>query len=108
MDGYGKKLVALYIVINAGFADEVMDIAREVGAKGATIIHARGEGQIHKSILGITVDSEKEILIILIEDDIADNIMDAVKEKAGLNFPSQGVCFTIPVDKTTLVNNFGV
>ena len=106
MEGLGKKLVALHIVINAGFADEVMNIAREAGAKGATIVNARGEGPLHKSILGITVDSEKEIVIMLIEADTAENIMTAIKEQAGLNFPSQGVCFTIPIDKTTLVNNF--
>ena len=106
MDGLGSKLVALYIVINAGFADEVMDIARDAGAKGATIINARGEGPMHKSILGITVDSEKEIIIMLIESDTAENIMLAIKANAGLGFPSQGVCYTLPVDKTTLVNNF--
>ena len=109
MDGsISSNMVALYIVVSAGFADEVMEVAREAGAKGATIINARGEGPMHKSILGITVDTEKEILIILIEEDTAEKIMKAVKEHAGLNLPSHGICFSIPLTHATIVNNFDV
>ena len=97
---------ALYIVVNAGFSDDVMEIARAAGAKGATIMNARGEGAIHKSFMGITVDSEKEILLILIDDETAQKIMDAVKEKAGVNSPAKGVCFTTAVERTTLINDF--
>ena len=39
-----NNMKALYIIVNAGFADEVMEIARGAGAKGATIINARGTG----------------------------------------------------------------
>ena len=101
-----NEIKALYIVINAGFSDEVMDIARAAGAKGATIMNARGEGSQHKSIMGITVDAEKEILLMLIDSETADKIMAAVKESAGISSPAKGVCFTMPVEKTTLINDF--
>ena len=101
-----NKTKVLYIVINAGFSDEIMLIAREAGAKGATIMTARGEGPMQKSIMGITVDSEKEILMMLIDDETADKIMLAVKEKAGRFSAAHGICFTMPVEKTTIINNF--
>ena len=100
--------VVLYVVVNAGFADEVMEIAREAGAKGATIINARGEGAMHKSFMGITIDSEREILIILIDAPTSLKIMKDIKEKAGLHSPAQAACFTIKIDKTTLFNDFSV
>ena len=97
---------ALYIVINAGFSDGVMEVARAAGAKGATIMNARGEGALHKSILGITVDSEKEIVLMLIDGATAENIMKKVKESFGLESNAQGICFTMPVERTTIINNF--
>lgn len=97
---------ALFIIINAGFSDEIMCVARAAGAKGATIMNARGEGPVHKSFMGITMDSEKEILLILIDGDTAERIMTAVKEKLGMNSPAHGVCFTMPVERVTVINNF--
>ena len=97
---------ALYIIISAGFSDEAMEIARSVGAKGATIINARGEGVLHKSFMGITVDSEKEILLILIDGETANKIMAAIKERLGIQSNAHGICFTLPVEQTTVFNNF--
>ena len=102
----GNDTKALFIVINAGFSEEVMEIAREAGAKGATILNARGEGAMHKSFMGITVDSEKEILLMLIDSQTTENIMIAVKEKVGVNAPAHGICFSMPVELTTIINNF--
>ena len=97
---------ALYIVVNAGFSDEVMTMARAIGAKGGTIINARGTAGIRKSIMGISVDSEKEIILILIDGETAKKIMDIIKEKMGTHSPAQGICYTLPVDRTTIINNF--
>jgi len=105
MDGT-NDIKALYIIINAGYSDEVMDTARKAGAKGATIMNARGEGTRHTSVLGISVDLEKEILLILIDTATADKIMLAVKDKFGVDSPAHGVCFTMPVDRTSQINVF--
>ena len=93
------NLKALYIIVNAGFADEAVEIARQAGAGGGTIINARGSGPVHKSILGITIDTEKEIVLSIVSEDKVEGIMAALKEKAGLNSPANGICFTMPVDK---------
>ena len=94
-----NNIKALYIIVNAGFGDEVVEIAREAGAGGATIINARGTGAVHKAILGITIDTEKEIVLSLVDGDTAQRIMTAVKEKAGFKSPANSICFTMPVDK---------
>ena len=95
------NIKALFIVVNAGFADEVIDLARAAGASGATIINARGEGALHKSFLGITIDSAKEMILSLVDKDTSEKIMASVKEKAGLKSPANGICFTMPVDRIT-------
>lgn len=97
-----KELKALYIIVNAGFSSEVVEIARSLGATGATIINARGSVAKPKTILGITIDSEKEIVLTVVEKEIAIKITEAVKEKAGVGTAAHGLCFFMPVEMSTL------
>ena len=98
------NLEALFIVINSGFSEEIVDLARKEGARGATILNARGHGVTMEKIMGISVDSEKEIVLIVVDKETADKIMAAVKEHAGIESPAHGICFTLPVDKTTKIS----
>ena len=97
-----KELKALYIIVNAGFSSEVVEIARSLGSTGATIINARGSVAKPKTILGITIDTEKEIVISVVEKDVAQKIMEQVKEKAGVGTAAHGLCFFMPVEMSTL------
>lgn len=98
-------LKAIYIIINAGFSEEVVQVIRECGAGGATIINARGSGSVSKSILGISIDSEKEIILSIVDEQTAEKIVLAIKEKAGVNSHANGICFILPVDKMIGINS---
>ena len=95
----GPDMKALYIIANAGHIDEIMDIVRETGAPGGTIIHARGEGSQHQLFMGITLDFEREIIISLVDEITADKIMSSIKARAGWATEIHGICFTTPVDR---------
>lgn len=97
-----KELKVLYIIANAGFATEIVNIARNNGATGATIINARGSAINPQTILGITIDPEKEIILTIVEKEIAIKIMDEVKQKAGVGTTAHGICFYMPVEMSTL------
>ena len=97
-----KELKALYIIVNAGFSSEIVEIARSLGSTGATIINARGSVAKPKTILGITIDTEKEIVLSVVEKDIAIKIAEAIKEKAGVGTDAHGLCFFLPVEMSTL------
>ena len=97
-----NELKALYVIVNAGFATEVVSIARSLGATGATIINARGSVAKPKTILGITIDTEKEIVLSVVKKEVAIKIMEKVKEKAGVGTPAHGLCFFLPVEMSTL------
>lgn len=97
-----KELKALYVIVNAGFASEIVDIARSAGATGATILNARGSVSKPQTILGITIDAEKEIVLSIVEKDVAVKIMQLVKEKAGVGTDAHGLCFIMPVEMSTL------
>ena len=61
-----------------------MDAARANGARGGTIINARGAGgkQVEK-VLGLTIAQEKEIIIILCSKEERNPIMSAIVKAVG-------------------------
>ena len=99
MDGH-IDMKALFIVVNVGFTDEVLEMIRELGVRGATILNARGESAHHESFMGITIDEEKDMVMCIVGKEIAEKAMRAVKKNAGVATPAHGVCFTLPVEKT--------
>ena len=94
-----KKLLVVCI-INAGFVDLVMDAAREAGASGGTVIHGRGTGnkQIAKTF-GLIISPNKEVVLIVIDEEIQEDVVNAIYKRAGLDAPSQGIIFTLPLDR---------
>ncbi len=97
-----KELKALFVIVNAGYASEIVDIARELGSGGATILNARGSAAKPQTILGITIDTEKEIVLSVVEREVAKNIMEEVGRRAGAGTEAHGLCFTMPVELSTL------
>lgn len=90
---------SIFCIVNAGFADEVMDAARNLGARGGTVIRARGTANIDaEKKWGIPVQPEKEIVMILVETKLKNDILHALYKAVGLQTPGQGIAFSVPVD----------
>ena len=86
-------------IVNTGFSDAVMSAAREFGAKGGTVLHARGTANPEaEHFFKITIQPEKEVVLILAPTAIKDDILHGIYKQVGLNTPGQGIAFTLPVD----------
>ena len=93
------KHEVIFCVVNAGFSDAVMDAAKEFGARGGTVIHARGTANREaEKLYQITVQPEKEIVMILVSSEIKNDILHALYKAVGLKTPGQGIAFSMPVD----------
>jgi len=101
------NMKALFIIVNVGYTEDVLVLTRDLGVSGATIMSARGESSRHESIMGITVDVEKDLVFCVVEPETAEEVMAAVKEKVGVDTPAHGVCFTLPVDKAVGLRKTG-
>lgn len=96
----------IFCVVNAGFTEAVMDAAREVGARGGTVIHARGTANSEaEKLFGIVVQPEKEIVMIIVKSEIKDNVLHALYKSVGLNTAGQGIAFSLPVDSVVGLND---
>lgn len=90
---------AVFCIVNDGFSDVVMDAAREAGARGGTVIHARGTANKEaEKFFKITIQPEKEIVMILVPADIKDDVLRAIYRNAGLKTEGQGIAFSVAVD----------
>lgn len=86
-------------VVNRGYAETAMNAARTAGATGGTVTHGRGTGGKEvKKILGVTIQPEKEMILILVATQIRSKVMRAIAEAVGLNTDGQGICFSLPVE----------
>jgi len=93
------KFELVVAIVNQGFGDSVMDAARQCGARGGTILNARGTAREEaESKFGIMIHPDKEVVLILANTKIKDNILHAIYEQVGLDTPGQGIAFTTPVD----------
>jgi nitrogen regulatory protein PII len=87
-------------IINQGYCDEFMTTAREAGATGGTVINARGlahQGPV--KFFGVSVQDEKEIIIMLAQREKKTPIMQAVSQAYGITSKAEGIVFSLPVDQ---------
>lgn len=92
------KLIAT--IVNHGHTDEIMLAARQAGAKGGTVVNARGTGTEEDAMFfGISLAPEKDMLLILAEAGTAPEIIRAIKSQPVLCEPGGGIVFTIGVEQ---------
>lgn len=102
------KHEAIFCIVNAGYSGLVMDAAREAGARGGTVINARGTANKEaEKYFNITIHPEKEIVIILVSSEIKANVLHSLYRSAGLNSAGQGIAFSMPVDKVVGITDPG-
>ena len=108
MKDENRKYDLIVVVVAAGFVDDVITVAQSAGAAGGTIVRARSvDNTKAEQFIGISLQQESEILLILTKRESKRAIMDAVSEKAGLKTEAGGVIFSLPVDKTVGVGASG-
>lgn len=89
----------VFAIVNSGYSEDIMEAVKACGATGGTIINSRGTANTEiEKFFGISISSEKEIVMIIIPKEIKNAVLTAIYEKVGLDTPGQGIAFTVPVD----------
>ncbi len=95
------KYELLVAITNQGYTDLVMDAARSKGAGGGTIIHAKGTG-VKKAahFMGVSLATEKEIVLIVAKASEKSAIMKAIMDNTGAESKAKTLVFSLPVTET--------
>jgi len=95
-----KGYKCILAIVNNGFSEEAMEAARACGAKGGTVLHGRGTiSKEAEKIFNITIQPEKEIVMILAKNEEIDGILKGLYNAIGTSTDAQGIAFAIPVDE---------
>lgn len=99
------KYSMITVMVEMGYSEEVMKAARGAGARGGTVIHSRGvENSEASAVWGISLQEEKEIVMIVVPDDKKSAIMKAIGELCGINSDAKGILLSLPIDHVIGVN----
>lgn len=90
----------ILITCNRGCTEAVMDTAKKAGARGGTVIKARwtGVGDLEQSY-GLTLQAEKEVVAIVVPNEIRNAVMEAVNAQHGLRSDSQAMLCSMGIDQ---------
>ena len=87
-------------VLQTGLAEGVLEAAKNCGAQGATISYARGTGiRERMGLLGVTIDEQKEVIRIIVSEEQADRVFEAMFLAGGLDTPGKGIMFMTKLDR---------
>ena len=86
-------------IVNQGFSEDVMNAARPKGASGGTVFHSRRVGNEEAmKFWKISVQEEREVVIILAGKEDKRAIMQEIGKKCGMQSKAQGIVMSLPVD----------
>ena len=90
--------VTLFPQLIAGPIVRYVDVARELGVRGGTILNARGVVKEEAAaFFGITLHADKEILMLVVEKSIRDKVLNTLYSRMGMANKAQGIAFSLPV-----------
>ena len=98
LENKGKNSLIL-VTCSRGCSEAVMETAKKAGARGGTVFKARWTGMedVEQSY-DLTLNEEREIVAIVIPDEIRNAVMEAINEKHGLKSDSQGMLCSMGID----------
>ena len=98
MSQYETELIIA--ICESGYTENVMEAAREAGAAGGTVVHAKGTGAKYAKFFGLTLADEKEMIYIVSSKENKKNIMTSIIQGAGPHTDAHAVVFSLPVSET--------
>ncbi len=92
---------AIFVIVDKGLAESVLDAATAAGSRGGTIINARGSGaHENQKLFSMAIEPEKEIIMILSEISLTEQIVTSIRKQLKIDDPGNGILFVMDVNKT--------
>ena len=93
-----KSIIAM---VKPNLTDSVVNSAKQVGATGATIVPASGTGAYEATtFFGLTLDVRTDMVIFLVDSELVEPILFAIKEAGHFSEAGTGIAFVLAVEQT--------
>lgn len=101
-EGVNKAMLqAIFVVVDKGLAELVVNSAETAGSRGATVINGRGAG-VHETskLFSMEIEPEKEIVLIIAQAELIDAITNAINKATQMDEPGKGILFVVDIQKS--------
>lgn len=85
-------------VVNEGYAGEVIEAAKKAGSKGAVILGGKSFEENERTFLGFRVHRSREIVMMLVKDEIVLPVVRSIYEVVDVVGPANGCVMVLPVE----------
>ncbi|MDO5015599.1 MAG: hypothetical protein Q4E09_01080 [Eubacteriales bacterium] len=93
------RYVALHCVVDYGLGEEVVGVAEEAGAKGATFIHARGASSHSQMLFDFPIEPQKDVVLMVLETEILDKVSAALEHHFEMHKENTGIQYAYPLSR---------
>lgn len=100
------EYAVIWVSVASGYSDEVVDAARNAGAKGGTVMKGRRRSSEQVShLFGISMQEEQDFVMIVVPKEKKNETMAAITGVCGLGTDAHGVVLALPVDEVMGLEN---
>ncbi len=93
------KFSIVVAIVAETLEDKAVDIAKENGAGGVTLLKSRGMGlNEKKTFFGLTYERAESVLMFILERRMSIKIMKALTQQLKLEEHGNGIIFTLPIE----------
>lgn len=93
------KFSVLVAILAEDLEEKAIDVAKQAGAGGVTILNARGIGaKEKKTFFGLTYEGSQSVLILVLEKSLSLTVLKSISRELDLKDNSRGVVFTLPLE----------
>ena len=90
----------IYVIVDKGKAEDVIDAANKAGARGGTIVNARGAGTSEvRKIFSLEIEPEKEEVFIITKAESKDKIVESIRSQLKIDEPGKGIMFVVDINE---------
>lgn len=95
-----SKSSLIMVTCSRGCTEAVMDTAKKAGARGGTVFKARWSGgEELEQAYDLELNPEREIVAIVVPDEIRNRVMEAINKEHGLKSDSQSMICSMPINQ---------
>ena len=96
---------AIYVVVEKGRAEEVIDAANKAGARGGTIINSRESGiHVTQKLFSIEIEPEKETVFLIVKSVLKNDIIESIRSDLKIDEPGNGIIFVLDISEVYGLN----
>jgi nitrogen regulatory protein P-II 1 len=93
------KFKLIMALVKPHVTDQLVDIMKEEGATGASIIQARGTGiKEAKTFFGLAIEDQTDIIVFLVEEHTVERLLEVIESKCNFKKPGTGIAFVLPIE----------